>query len=196
MIVSGEEGSALIPIFTIGYGDRSIESFIELLRSHDLAFLIDVRSAPYSRYKPEFSREPLENALRGSGIRYVFMGAQLGGRPEDTDCYEDGKVRYEIVRQKEFYREGIARIQAAFEQQQRVVLMCSEGKPENCHRTALIGESLAEMKIEVRHIDERDQIKTQEEIMIIRDHGQLSFPGLREHTSRKRYQAESEEDGA
>ena len=106
---SGEESGKSIPIFTIGYGDRSIESFIETLKRHDIAYLIDVRSAPYSRYKPEFSKESLENALRGNGIRYVFMGAQLGGRPEDPDCYVDGKVDYESLRNKGFYKEGIGR---------------------------------------------------------------------------------------
>jgi uncharacterized protein (DUF488 family) len=192
---SREEGVKPIPIFTIGYGDRSIESFIESLESHDIAYLIDVRSAPYSRYKPEFSKESLENALRANGIRYVFMGDQLGGRPADPDCYVDGKVRYEILRQKAFYQEGIARIQTAFAQQRRVALMCSEGKPENCHRVALIGESLTEMNIPVRHIDERDQVKMQSEVMIVRERGQPSLPGLGFHSSRKRYQTGSEEDG-
>lgn len=196
MSESGRESGKAIPILTIGYGDRSIEAFIETLKSHEIVYLIDVRSAPYSRYKPEFSKESLENALQANGIRYVFMGAQLGGRPEDPDCYEDGKVRYEIVRQKGFYQEGIGRIQTAFAQQQRVVLMCSEGKPENCHRTALIGESLDEMNIAVRHIDESDQLRTQSEIMIIRERGQPSLPGLGFHTSRKRYKSGSEEDGA
>ena len=142
-----------IPILTVGYGDRSIESFIELLKSYDIAYLIDVRSAPYSRYRPEFSKESLENALSTNGIRYVFMGAQLGGRPSDPECYVDGKVRYELVRKKDFYIEGIRRLQKAFDQQQRVVLMCSEGKPENCHRTALIGGSLDGLDVAVRHID-------------------------------------------
>jgi uncharacterized protein (DUF488 family) len=196
MTASGEEGVKPIPVFTIGYGDRSIESFIETLKSHDIAYLIDVRSAPYSRYRPEFSKESLENALRANGIRYVFMGAELGGRPEDPDCYENGKVRYEIVRQKAFYQEGIGRIQSAFAQQQRVVLMCSEGRPENCHRVALIGESLVKKEIPVAHIDERGEIISHLEAVNRRTGGQMSLFGSHDFSSRKRYQGGSEENGA
>ena len=71
---------SVTPIFTIGYGDRSIDEFIDVLRQHNLDYLIDVRSAPYSRFKPEFSKDALERALRQQGIRYVFMGDTLGGR--------------------------------------------------------------------------------------------------------------------
>ena len=47
-----------------------------------ISYKEDVRSAPYSRYKPEFSKAQLANALDGflifqHGIRYVFMGDTL-----------------------------------------------------------------------------------------------------------------------
>ncbi len=79
--------SSSIPIYTIGYGSRSIEQFIEVLQQHEIAYLIDVRSAPYSRYKPEFSKEALEAKLQQHRIRYVFMGDTLGGHPDDETCY-------------------------------------------------------------------------------------------------------------
>ena len=79
--------SASIPIYTIGYGSRSIEQFIEVLQQHEIAYLIDVRSFPYSRYKPEFSKEALEVKLQQHRIRYVFMGDTLGGHPDDETCY-------------------------------------------------------------------------------------------------------------
>ena len=69
------------PLYTIGYGARTIEAFIELLQAHEIAYLIDVRSAPYSRFKPEFSKGALETALREHGIRYVYMGDAIGGQP-------------------------------------------------------------------------------------------------------------------
>ncbi|MCA9829152.1 MAG: DUF488 domain-containing protein, partial [Dehalococcoidia bacterium] len=63
-----------IPIYTIGYGNRSIEAFVALLQAHDIAFLLDVRSAPYSRHQPAFSKEPLAAALQQHGIRYLYLG--------------------------------------------------------------------------------------------------------------------------
>ena len=175
------------PIYTIGYGARTIEAFIAVLQAYGIAYLIDVRSAPYSRFKPEFSKKQLENALLAHGIRYVYMGDSLGGLPDDPDCYVDDKVDYERVMQKDFYQAGIRRVQAAYEKRLRVVLMCSEGKPEMCHRSKLIGESLTAMGIEVLHIDENDELKTQDEIIRRLTGGQLSLFGDQTFTSRKRY---------
>ena len=154
-----------IPIYTIGYGAHDIDAFIDLLAEHQIAFLIDVRSEPYSRYKPEFSKSALQASLAQAGIRYVFMGDQLGGRPKDEACYVDGKVDYESILEMPFYQEGIERLQKAFEQQHRVALMCSEGKPEQCHRTRLIGETLDQSDIDVMHIDENNELKSQDEVL-------------------------------
>ena len=161
-----EKSEETARIYTIGYGSRSVDEFIQVLQEHDIAYLIDVRSAPYSRYKPEFSREPLDAELERHGIRYVFMGDTLGGRPDDEDCYDlDGKVDYSKMKVAKHYLSGIQRLQTAFDQKQRVVLMCSEGKPENCHRSKLIGETLAKQAIHVIHIDEDDEMQSHEEFV-------------------------------
>jgi uncharacterized protein (DUF488 family) len=177
------------PIFTIGYGSRSLDDFVRVLQAHDVEYLIDIRSAPYSRFKPEFSKNELEAELRQHAIRYVYLGDKLGGRPEDRDCYVDDKVVYARVKEKAFYRDGIARIEAAHQKRLRIALMCSEGKPEECHRSKLIGESLAELGIPVAHIDENDAVRTQAELMLDLTEGQLSLFGEHDFTSRKRYQA-------
>ena len=160
-----EKPSVLIPIYTIGYGSRSIEDLIEVLHAHEIAYLIDVRSAPYSRYKPEFSKAPLANEMEQHGIRYVFMGDMLGGRPDDETCYVNGKVDYERVKATESYQHGIQRLHTAFSQQQSVALMCSEGKPEECHRCKLIGTTLTKENIPVIHIDENDEQLTQTQVI-------------------------------
>ncbi|MCO5191552.1 MAG: DUF488 domain-containing protein [Anaerolineae bacterium] len=179
-----------IPIYTIGYGSRAIDDLIAVLHQHDIAYLIDVRSAPYSRYKPEFSKNELDTTLRAVGIRYLFLGRSLGGRPDDPDCYSDGKVDYDKVKHAHFFQQGIGRIQTAFEQQQRVVLMCSEGKPETCHRSKLIGAVLDDLGIPVAHIDENDEIQSQQAIIDRVTGGQMTLFGDHSFTSRKRYRAE------
>jgi uncharacterized protein (DUF488 family) len=153
-----------VPIYTIGYGNRSIEEFIVLLQHYQIQFLIDVRSHPYSRFNPQFSKAALEGQLKQAGIRYVFMGDTLGGRPNDSACYLDGKVNYTKVREKPFYQTGIGRIHTAWEKQLRVALMCSETKPQECHRSKLIGRTLIEQDIDVRHIDEVGELKTQTDV--------------------------------
>jgi uncharacterized protein (DUF488 family) len=183
-----------IPIYTIGYGSRTLDDFLSVLRAHDIAYLIDVRSAPYSRFKPEFSKDALERHLREHGIRYVYLGDKLGGQPDDPTCYADGKVIYDEVSQRPFFREGLARVAAAFRRRLRVALMCSEGKPEQCHRSKLIGQALVEQGIPVTHIDENGELVSQADIIYELTDGQLSLFGDPDFTSRKRYGKEEPDD--
>ncbi len=174
-----------IPIWTIGYGSRSIAEFIEVLQRYKIAYLIDVRSVPYSRYKPEFSKKPLANELEQHGIRYVYMGDLLGGKPDDESCYVNGMVDYEKVKNAEFYQSGIERLHTAFSQQQRVALMCAEEKPEHCHRTKLISATLTNQDLPVIHIDENSEQATQEQVIERRTGGQMSLFGEETFHSRK-----------
>ncbi|MFO7678993.1 MAG: DNA helicase RecQ [Chloroflexota bacterium] len=159
------------PIYTIGYGKREIDEFLAVLKKHDIAFLIDVRSQPYSRYKPDFSKQALAQHVQNAGIRYVHMGQHLGGRPADPDCHSNGHVDYDKLRQSETYNAGIGRLQDAHRQRLRVALLCSEGKPEHCHRSRLIGETLTDLHIPVAHIDENDALVSQADVRL-RQNGQ------------------------
>ncbi len=174
-------------VFTIGYGSRSIDDFVAILKKYQIEYLIDVRSKPYSKYKPEFSKDPLASRLSESGIRYVFMGDQLGGQPADGSCYTEGKADYFKIEEKSFYWNGIQRIVTAFEKNCRVVLMCSEGKPQDCHRSKLISETLTKKRnVNVLHIDEAGAVKTHHAVLSILIEGQLSFFD-NAFTSRKTY---------
>jgi uncharacterized protein (DUF488 family) len=174
-------------IYTIGHGGRTTDELLDLLRKVEVQFVIDVRSAPYSRYQPEFSREPLEGLLAHHGLKYVFMGDDLGGRPKDPDCYTDGKVDYSKCRTKEFFRRGIERIRNAYNQGLRLCLLCSEGKPWQCHRSKLVGAALLDEGIEVLHLLPDGGIRTQDEVIQELTGGQGSLFG--DHfVSRKAYQ--------
>lgn len=152
---------AIIPIYTIGYGNRSIDDFVKLLQNYDIKFLVDIRSQPYSRFNPDFSKDALEKRIKSNLLRYIFMGDTLGGRPKDSSCYVDNKVDYARVREKPFFQRGITYLHTAWEKQLRIALMCSEAKPQECHRAKLIGNILTEQNIDVAHIDEIGSIKTQ-----------------------------------
>ncbi len=188
-------------VYTIGHGGRTVEEFLELLRQHHIAYLIDVRSQPYSRYQPDFTKQALADYLNAHDIRYVFMGDSLGGRPDDPACYTDGKVDYERVRAQDFYQAGLERLENAWRQGLGLVLLCSERKPEQCHRSKLIGRSLTDHGLRVAHIDENETIVSQEEVMLRVIGGQPSLfgPDFHKLTSRKHYKTEddaSEDDSA
>ncbi|MBM3834084.1 MAG: DUF488 domain-containing protein [Verrucomicrobia bacterium] len=175
------------PLHTIGYGARSIGEFVATLKANRIDYLIDVRTAPYSKFKPEFSKELLQHHIERAGIRYIFMGDILGGQPKDPACHTDGKVDYDKVRAQPFFQAGIDRLKTAFEQQRRAALMCSEGRPEQCHRSKLIGEALAAAGIPVCHIDEGGQLLTQTQVIDRLTQGQMDLFGPSSFTSRKRY---------
>ena len=100
------------------------------------------------------------------------------GHPDDEACYdENGQVDYEKVKDIESYQSGIKRLQTAFGQQRCVALMCSEGKPEQCHRSKLIGASLTIQDIPVIHIDENDEQQTQDNVIDRLTGGQLRLFG-------------------
>ena len=164
-------------IYTIGYRAREMDAFLSALSAHKIQYLIDVRTSPYSSYRPEFSRPALKETLEATDIAYIFMGDTLGGQPDDGNCYTNGKVDYEKLSRQPFYHEGIERLHKASQQGLRVALMCSEGKPENCHRSKLIGQTLTGEGIEVLHIDEEDEVISQKQVLLRLTHGQPSLFG-------------------
>ena len=138
-------------VLTVGHSNHSLDTFVALLQRHGVTTLADVRSAPYSRFNPQFNRKALGASLEVVGIRYLFMGRALGGRPDDPSCYEDGRVRYDRLAETPLFREGLERIVEGA-RRQRIALMCAEKEPLDCHRTILVGRSLAERGVAVAHI--------------------------------------------
>ena len=181
------------PLFTIGYGARTLDEFLAALKTNGIEYLIDVRTAPYSKFKPEFSKDLLQYHVERTGLHYLFMGDTLGGQPKDPACHTDGKVDYDKVRAQPSFQSGIERLRKAFEQQRRTALMCSEGRPEQCHRSKLIGEALAAAGIPVCHIDEDGGLLTQAEVIVRLTKGQMDLFGQASFTSRKRYAPRGDE---
>ena len=137
-------------VVTIGHSTHALEAFIALLKLHDVTAVADVRSAPYSRFNPQFNREPLAKALKAEGIWYVPLGNELGGRSDDPACYEDGRIRYDRVASTESFKSGLARVvQGAAKY--RIALMCAEKEPLHCHRTLLVARAL-EQYVDIAHI--------------------------------------------
>ena len=121
-------------VLTIGHSTHAPGAFLALLRQYDVTAVADVRSAPYSRFNPQFNREPFAEALGTEGVRYVYLGNELGGRSEDPVCYEDGRIRYDRVAATESFRSGLARVVDGAARH-RIALMCAEKEPLDCHRT-------------------------------------------------------------
>lgn len=138
-------------VLTVGHSTHPLDDFLALLEGHAVTALADVRSAPYSRFLPHFNRSSLEEGLEARGIRYVYLGDALGGRPRDASCYEDGRIQYDRVAATESFRSGLGRVvQGAA--RYRVALMCAEAEPLDCHRTLLVARALDREGLRVEHI--------------------------------------------
>ena len=137
---------------------------MNLLSEHGVNILADVRSAPYSRFNPQFNREPLAVALKRREIEYMYFGRELGGRPNDPACYEGGRVRYDRIVETARFCDGLIRLTGAA-RKHRVALMCAEKEPLDCHRTLLVARSLDAQGVDVHHILADGTLETQADAM-------------------------------
>ncbi len=140
------------------------------LRHYGINYLIDIRSKPYSKYNPHFNQNELKFALQDKQIKYAFMGDILGGLPDDKTCYTDGHVDYDKLKEKDFFKQGLQRLINADEKDIKIAIMCSESKPEECHRTKLIGEELTKFGIVLNHIT---RSKSNKKELIVKTQGQV-----------------------
>jgi uncharacterized protein (DUF488 family) len=138
-------------VFTIGHSTHPTEAFLALLQQYGVTAVADVRSVPFSRYNPQFSRESLERTLQAHEIKYVFLGHALGARSDDHSCYVNGRVQYARLARTELFQGGIDRIVRGA-QEHRVALMCAEKEPLECHRALLVARTLDERGTNVGHI--------------------------------------------
>ena len=146
-------------IYTIGHSIHSIETFISLLKAAGVTAVADVRSAPYSKYQPQFNREALAKSLDEAEIEYVFIGDELGGRSPNESDFENGRVVYSRLRQRSVFDKGLERVIAG-SQKYVLALMCTEKEPLDCHRTLLVAQALAEQGVEMSHIHSDSSLET------------------------------------
>lgn len=176
-------------LYSIGHGTKSFDEFEKELKSFDIKYLIDVRSKPYSKWNPTFNQDTLKYLLQNNGYVYVYMGDTIGGMPSDPSCYTDGHIDYSKVREKDFFKMGLMRLQTAAKKELKVAIMCSESEPEKCHRSKLIGQELLKFGISLNHIVGIEKIQSQETVMAIltKGLGTMTLFGEETFVSRKAY---------
>lgn len=141
--------------YTIGYGGRKPEDFLELLRQRDVRVVVDVRLRPdrasMGAYKKARSPERgIQMLLNDAGIEYlplielgnVFLG------------WKDWDERYQELME----RAGDLLTRRLMEIQETFCLMCAEkyvldDKGQvNCHRK-IIGDYLVQRDYQMEHIE-------------------------------------------
>jgi uncharacterized protein (DUF488 family) len=148
-----------IEVFTIGHGRRTIEEFTSLLSRNEISILIDVRSYPYSRFNSQFRQSNLQISLNNAGITYLWLGKQLGGRPENPNLYNNGKLDYVAIKNTIIFKSGIQQVLRFAHENIKVTLMCSESDPNDCHRKHLLANELSSGGVTVLHINKVGNIE-------------------------------------
>lgn len=130
-----------LPFYTIGHSNRSLETFIELLRGVDVRLLADIRKMAMSRANPQFNREDLSAALARSQISYEHMTALAGLRgkarqvaPEVNAFWTNRSFHnYADYALSQQFQEGLSHL--LHEGRHRCcAVMCAESVWWRCHR--------------------------------------------------------------
>ena len=132
-------------VWTLGHSTHDWHSFEMLLAAADIGAVADLRSWPSSRL-PHFSRPALKARLSASGVAYIYLGLELGGRLRNGVPAD-----YEAMAEQTLFREGLSEVQS-IASRTRLTLMCSEHEPLTCHRCLLVGRRLVGRGVEVAHI--------------------------------------------
>ena len=141
-----------LSVFSIGHSNHALPDFLDLLKLQRVEVLVDVRSQPYSKYTGQFNGAELKKAVIEAGLKYLFMGKELGGRPQGDEFYDPtGRVIYAKVARSPLFLAGLDRLQAGLTRY-RVALMCAEEDPTGCHRRLLVGRVLTERGVLLDHI--------------------------------------------
>lgn len=119
--------------YTVGYEKKTIEQFVEILRTKKIGTVLDVRRNPVSQYKPEFSKENLKENLSRNNIKYVHspdlgVPSQIRRKLGETGNYDLFFKWYDenvISRLDEMELENLG---------YPFAIMCVEYDPTKCHR--------------------------------------------------------------
>lgn len=122
-------------IFTIGHSTYPINNFVSKLLTSKIDILVDVRSIPYSKRAISYNREALQGTLLTNNIDYLFRGKNLGGLYENVDFESTIDELVELSANH------------------NIVLMCSEGDYQKCHRYKTLTPELEKRGKTVTHLN-------------------------------------------
>ncbi len=145
-------------IYTVGHSTRSAEELVELLRTHGIQTLVDIRTVPRSRTNPQFNRDTLPRTLAREDLRYVHL-PRLGGLRKAREDSPNGAWRNRSFRgyadymlTEEFAR-GLEELRE-LTGDGPLALMCAEAVRWRCHRS-LVADALHARGVVAQHITSR-----------------------------------------
>ena len=152
-------------LMSIGHSQHQVEYFVYLLKTHEVNYVIDVRSTPYSQFAPDYNRENIKNILKDNAIEYAFMGAFFGARPKDSSLYlPDGYLNFRKVEDSLKFKKGFNNVVKGVDRGYRIAFMCTEKDPIECHRAILVTYAFYKAGYSIEHIMPDNTVQTQQDI--------------------------------
>ena len=147
-------------LFTIGYEGLTIDAYLGLLHSNNVAVLVDVRKNALSR-KNGFSKKKLAECAKVAGIEYIHIPdlgipSNLRQRLNSKDAYRNLFDYYSSYILPE-HKIAIERLKTIVCDQRRVAITCFEADHQFCHRSKIaeLLEDDPEFKTPIVHISKK-----------------------------------------
>jgi len=135
-------------VYTVGYGGRKPQDFLDLLQQHQIGRIVDVRLRPDRSSMGAYAKanspdKGIERLLAERGIAYISL-TELGN--VFMGC-EDWPERYQRLMQRagDLLTERLLALAAPY------CLMCAERQAAACHRQ-VIAAYLAQRGFEIEHL--------------------------------------------
>ena len=123
--------------YTIGYGGlNSIQDIKDIMSKNNIQLLLDVRSKPNTR---RFSKKEFEQVF---GDKYQSR-PEMGGFDHKPEQFHEWC---------EVAAEGLGELILATNTGNKILIMCAEKNPNQCHRKYFVARALEEGGHKVKHL--------------------------------------------
>lgn len=140
-------------LYTIGHSQHETGYFLEMLKTYNIDYVLDVRSTPYSQFASAYNKDNIRALLKENNIAYSFMGPYFGARQKDPTLYtKEGYLDFEKTKRCFSFQQGVQNVMKGLKQGYKIALMCTEKDPIECHRAILVANTFYETGINVQHI--------------------------------------------
>ena len=160
-------------LYTIGYANKSIEEFINLLKSYNINCIVDVRSMPFSKQYPLYNEMELKKCLSKYNIKYLSFKKEFGARRDEHELYSEittyenniiEVVDFKKVWNHQNFDDGVKRVLNGLNKSLNICFLCSEKYAYDCHRGIMVAEYFFRKGYKVDHIVDNSNLIEHEKI--------------------------------
>ncbi len=145
-------------MFTIGHSTRSLDELVDVLASHGVTQLADIRTIRRSRTNPQFNEARLARALPRRGITYVAIPELGGRRPKAKTPPRKSNAGWQHSAFRNYadyaltapFRDGMREL-LALSARRPTAIMCAEAPWWRCHRR-IVADHLLARGVPVLHL--------------------------------------------